>query len=160
MFKISVNSEPSRQEVCQKSEQVFLCLSSQQSMILVSVKLWEGNKIHYQKMLWFIRKSLSLFIRSIVKINLEEYLNVFNQQGTPVKKSNFKTRMSIKFEVVIIIQVKSGKFYQILQTFSQQSNKSLFGLSSHTQQSGHSIIIIMGLTFKVIKQIFSYLNLL
>lgn len=84
---------------------------------------------------------------------------MFNQQGT-VKKSNFKTRMSIKFEVVIIIQVKSGKFYQILQTFSQQSNKSLFGLSSHTQQSGHSIIIIMVLTFKVIKWIFSYLNLL
>ena len=42
----------------------------------------------------------------------------------------------------------------ILQTFSQQSNKSLFGLSSHTQQSGHSIIIIMVLTFKVIKRIF------
>ena len=95
MFKISVNSEPSHQEVCQKSEQVFLCLSSQQSMILVSVKLWEGNKIHYQKMLWFIRKSLSLFIRSIVKINLEEYLKMCSISRELVyKKSNFKTRMS------------------------------------------------------------------
>lgn len=76
-----------------------------------------------------------------------------------VNKDHCLKKRPIKFEVVII-QVKSVKFYEILQTFSQQSNKNLFGLSSHTQQSGHSIIIKMVLTFKVIKRIFSYLNLL
>lgn len=39
-------------------------------------------------MLWFIRKSLSLFIRSIYSQNKLRgvFKNVFNQQGTPIKK--------------------------------------------------------------------------